>query len=105
MDQNVEENEKSNKYVQVDVRVGDVIVIPAGVSHCSKTYSPDYRYLASYPKEGEHWRLIRKMHVEREEFYDNLKDVEASMKAVLPSADPVYGEVSEGLPDIWRAIR
>ncbi|VUC29918.1 unnamed protein product [Clonostachys rosea] len=34
----------------IHVESGDVIVLPAGVSHCSKSFSHDYRYLGAYPK-------------------------------------------------------
>jgi uncharacterized protein YjlB len=34
----------------IHVESGDVIVLPAGVSHCSKSFSEDYRYIGAYPK-------------------------------------------------------
>lgn len=36
--------------VEVDVRVGDVVVVPAGVSHKSLTAQDGYRYIGVYPK-------------------------------------------------------
>ena len=34
----------------VDLRAGDVIVLPAGVAHCSLESSGDYEYVGLYPK-------------------------------------------------------
>lgn len=36
--------------IEVDVAAGDVIVIPAGVSHRSLTSEDDYRYIGVYPE-------------------------------------------------------
>jgi len=34
----------------VHVEAGDVVIIPAGVSHCSADFEDDYFYLGVYPK-------------------------------------------------------
>ena len=34
----------------IPVNRGDVMVIPAGISHCSSTASPDYRFIVLFPK-------------------------------------------------------
>lgn len=50
------DNEGVGKRVRLDA--GDVIVLPAGVSHCSQTYS-EYRYIGAYPKVPlEHQILV-----------------------------------------------
>lgn len=36
--------------VEVDVKAGDVIVVPAGVSHRSLSAYGDYRYIGVYPE-------------------------------------------------------
>jgi uncharacterized protein YjlB len=36
--------------VLVDLNVGDAIVLPAGVAHCSIESSDDYEYVGLYPK-------------------------------------------------------
>lgn len=36
--------------VEVDVSTGDVVVVPAGVSHRSLTSSGGYRYIGVYPE-------------------------------------------------------
>lgn len=32
------------------LRMGDVMVIPAGISHCSSTSSSDYRFVVLFPR-------------------------------------------------------
>ncbi|SGZ56104.1 CIC11C00000000480 [Sungouiella intermedia] len=104
IEQTTIDNERGDNFVEVNLNTGDVIVIPAGVAHCSKTYSPQYRYLASYPKEGEYWRLVQKTHIDRVENYDNLKDVAVSQNVLMPTADPVFGLESGGLLDLWDRL-
>lgn len=38
------------KGVEVNVKAGDVIVLPAGTAHSSLQSSPDYRYIGVYPE-------------------------------------------------------
>ena len=45
-----ERHEDSTGGVEVDVKAGDVIVVPAGVSHRSLTATDDYRYIGVYPE-------------------------------------------------------
>lgn len=91
--------------MQVDVSVGDIIVIPAGVSHCSKYYSREYRYLAAYPNNGEKWKLVRKEHVRRKgtSGYDNTNDILSLISAPMPYGDPVHGKQPGTLVDIWSS--
>ena len=35
---------------EVSVKAGDVIILPAGMSHCSKSFQDGYRYIGVYPK-------------------------------------------------------
>ena len=35
---------------EVDVKAGDVIVLPAGVGHCNLKSKGDFKYIAVYPK-------------------------------------------------------
>lgn len=44
------DKEESTGGVEVDVGPGDVVVVPAGVSHRSLTSSGGYRYIGVYPK-------------------------------------------------------
>lgn len=45
-----ERHEGSKGGVEIDVKAGDVIVVPAGVSHRSLTATDDYRYIGVYPE-------------------------------------------------------
>lgn len=88
-------------YAEVTVSVGDVIVIPAGVSHRSKVFDKDYRYLAAYPKEGEKWKLISiKQTLLASERYDTLKYQAMATSVAVPNFDPIYEK--GGLLEIWR---
>ena len=74
--------------IESEVKMGDVIIIPAGVAHknlgasddfaCVGAYSPGQQFDMNYGKAGE-----------RPEADQNIQKVE------LPSTDPVYGR--EGL--------
>lgn len=43
-------DEVGTGWLEVDVGPGDIIVIPAGVSHRSLTSEGDYRYIGVYPE-------------------------------------------------------
>lgn len=94
--------EEIEKKTEIQVKLGDVIVIPAGVSHCSKNYTKNYRYVAAYPTNGEKYKSVGKGQVERNEGkYDNHDDIEQSIKAAFPLGDPVCGKGPGSLVDIW----
>jgi uncharacterized protein YjlB len=42
--------ETSTSGLEIDVTTGDVVVVPAGVSHRSLTSEGGYRYIGVYPK-------------------------------------------------------
>lgn len=72
---------------------GDVIVIPAGVSHCNRGQSPDFRVVGGYP-EGQPRDMLYGKPEERPQADLNISQVS------MPGTDPVFG--SEGiLLDIW----
>lgn len=94
--------EAIEKKIEIQVELGDVIVIPAGVSHCSKNYTKNYRYVAAYPTNGEKYKSVGKGQVQRNEGkYDNHDDIEQSIKAAFPLGDPVCGKGPGSLVDIW----
>lgn len=78
----------------LDVSAGDVVVIPAGVGHCNKGASGDFRVVGAYPK-GQDWDLRKGSPGERPRVLENIKRVP------LPRTDPVSGEQSP-LLDLWQ---
>ena len=79
----------------VEVRLGDVIVIPAGVGHQNLGSSADFSVVGAYPG-GRQWDLLRGLPRERPQADRNIAAVP------LPHNDPVYG--SNGpLKRIWKS--
>ena len=70
--------------VEVEVRAGDVIVIPAGVAHKRLSASPDFGVIGAYPK-GQESDLCYGESGERPSADENIKRVSA------PKTDPIYG--------------
>lgn len=78
----------------VQVRAGDVVVIPAGVAHKNEGASTDLLVVGAYPK-GQDWDICPAKLDERDCASANIAEVP------LPEADPVYG--SDGpLIAAWR---
>ena len=68
----------------VEVRAGDVVVIPAGVSHCNEGSSEDLLVVGSYPR-GQHPDINKGTPGEDAKLRDKIG------KVTLPAADPVHG--------------
>ena len=68
----------------VEVRAGDVVVIPAGVAHCNLGSSPDLLVVGAYPG-GRHPDLNKGTPADHPKARAKLE------KVALPEADPVYG--------------
>jgi len=79
----------------VDVRAGDLIVIPAGVAHQKISGSADFTVVGGYP-DGRDWDLLRGRPGER-------PNADRAIAALpIPDNDPIYG--AEGpLRQIWCA--
>jgi uncharacterized protein YjlB len=78
----------------IEVRSGDVILIPAGVAHQSITASADFGVVGAYP-DGREWDLLRGLPGERP------KSDRTIAELPLPDYDPIYG--AEGpLRQIWN---
>ncbi|CAG9948963.1 unnamed protein product [Clonostachys rosea f. rosea IK726] len=86
---------KQGDGVEINVKSGDVIVLPAGTAHSSIESSPNYRYIGVYPQGCPKWRneMGKKP---AEQFHATIQDV------AMPEADPVYGE-SGPLTRLWVA--
>lgn len=69
----------------VTARAGDVIIVPAGVSHKNVDQSPDFCVVGAYPR-GQMWDMNYGKAGERPKADENIK------KVPLPAADPVFGK-------------
>jgi uncharacterized protein YjlB len=78
----------------VEVRSGDVILIPAGVAHHHIGASPDFSVVGAYP-DGREWDLLRGLPGERP------KSDRTIAALPIPDYDPIYG--ADGpLRQIWK---
>src|SRR5436190_4568377 len=78
----------------VEVRSGDVILIPAGVAHHHIGASPDFSVVGAYP-DGRQWDLLRGLPGERP------KSDRTIAALPIPDYDPIYG--ADGpLRQIWK---
>ena len=68
----------------LQAEAGDIIVIPAGVSHCNMGQSDDFRVVGGYPA-GQDWDMKYGHEGERPEADKNIAAV------TRPLADPVFG--------------
>jgi uncharacterized protein YjlB len=69
----------------VEVKAGDVLVIPAGVGHRNVGPSSDFAVLGAYPQGQESYDLRTGAEGERPEVLENIRNVP------LPEADPLCG--------------
>ncbi|KAL4969942.1 cupin domain-containing protein [Aspergillus stella-maris] len=82
--------------LKVNVRAGDVIVLPAGTAHSCAESSKDYRYIGVYPQGCPRWR--NEMGSKSIDLASLRKETE---NVSMPEADPVYG-VGGPLMQLWR---
>lgn len=78
----------------VEVWAGDVVVIPAGVSHKREAASADLLVVGAYPR-GQHPDICKPGTAERE------RALSAIGAVPLPAADPVVGAAGP-LIECWR---
>ncbi len=76
------------------VRAGDVLIIPAGVSHKNLDQSPDFSVVGAYPR-GQSWDMMYGRPGERPRADDAIQNVR------LPAADPVFGKTGP-LMRLWK---
>lgn len=69
------------------VTQGDVIVMPAGVSHCMVGHSDDVMMIGGYP-EGRDWDNMQEEHLREDARRAAVKRI---MMLPIPSRDPVFG--------------
>ena len=72
--------------VVLPLKKGDVVIVPAGVSHCSLDSSTDFLCVGAYPPGQEQYDIMKGLPGER-------PDADARIALLsMPSTDPVYGE-------------
>ncbi|HEX3420406.1 MAG TPA: cupin domain-containing protein [Candidatus Udaeobacter sp.] len=81
----------------VEIRPGDIILIPAGVPHHNVGTSSDFNVVGAYP-DGRQWDLLRGLPGERPK-------ADRTIAALpIPDYDPIYG--ADGpLRRIWTSAR
>lgn len=72
----------------MNLTAGDVLVMPAGVSHIYLDGSDDILVVGGYP-DGRDWDLMRDEHVTEAEWREAIKLI---MSLPIPNQDPVTGE-------------
>ena len=83
----------SGKVLQV--RAGDVVVIPAGVAHCNQGQSDDLLIVGAYPDNG------RAPDLRRGKPNEHSAAQQAIVAVPMPEADPVDG-VNGAVSGFWR---
>jgi uncharacterized protein YjlB len=78
----------------MEFAAGDVIVMPAGVSHSMLAASDDIEVVGGYP-DGRDWDLMRDDRMTDEERHDAIKRI---MSLPIPDRDPATG----GALESWR---
>ncbi|MDX1641119.1 MAG: cupin domain-containing protein [Balneolaceae bacterium] len=80
---------------KIDVKAGDVIVIPAGVGHKNLGSSSDFGVVGAYPN-GSSYDMKTGKKSEYEEAKENIS------KVMVPEHDPLFD--NKGVPKIWGEI-
>lgn len=78
---------------KINVRAGDIIIIPAGVGHKNLEASNDFGVVGAYP-DGRDWDLLKGESGERPAADKNIAGLP------IPEFDPLFGK-GEGLSKIW----
>ncbi|NND05199.1 MAG: cupin domain-containing protein [Saprospiraceae bacterium] len=78
---------------RVEVKKGDIIIIPAGVGH-KRIRGSNLGVVGAYP-DGRDWDLLRGEVGERPQADENIKALP------IPASDPFLGKVG-GLLDLWK---
>lgn len=90
-----DDDESEGLYVTLNQ--GDVIVLPAGVSHCNaEKHNPDYWFVGVYPDTGTTKYIMTYCRDP-----DQVDDaIELCQQLQPPAADPVFGE-NGPLMQLW----
>jgi uncharacterized protein YjlB len=83
---------------RLDLKAGDVVILPAGTGHRRIKASKDLLIVGAYPANGGEYDEPKPAEVSHE-------DAKSSIARVrIPRADPVYGK-NGPLKSVWRAKR
>lgn len=80
---------------KIELKAGDVIVIPAGTGHRALRKSRDLLIVGAYPTNGGKYNEPKPEDVPLDEARQSIKKVR------VPLSDPVYGKAGM-LPQLWR---
>lgn len=78
---------------KIDVKAGDIMIIPAGVGHKNLESSKDFRVVGAYPA-GSSYDMKTGEKGERPQADENIAAVP------VPGTDPLLGDTG-GVPEIW----
>ncbi|WP_075619592.1 hypothetical protein [Paenisporosarcina indica] len=74
----------------IEVKTGDVLILPAGTGHKKESSSPDFEIVGAYP-EGMDYNVRTGEPGERPKVLQEIQSVKK------PSTDPVYGDLGQVL--------
>jgi uncharacterized protein YjlB len=83
-----------DKGQELDIKQGDVVLLPAGTGHQCLWASPDLMVIGTYPPDGR-YDLCRGSKAE------HTKALKSIPQVPLPKSDPVYG-ANGPLTELWR---
>ena len=81
---------------EIEVKAGDMVVLPAGTGHCRKSASSDFRVVGAYPEGQENYDICTGED-DAEEKKRNILQVQ------IPGQDPVAGK-NEPLLQHWKDV-
>lgn len=82
---------------RVELRAGDVVVLPAGTGHQKISSSPDFSVVGAYP-DGMDYNMCTGKPDERPRVLEEIRHVP------LPRTDPLFG-ASGPLKDAWKPVK